>query len=166
MPITPLSWVLLQSNLVHRCTMTSFHQNRKYKFVNNNKQPQATRTCNCRLCLYITSLSWVLLHPNLVTTTNSLRQQKLVIVVYVYNYPMLCPFVAKLGTLMYSDKVSSKQKLQVCKQQQRASGNKKLLMLFMFITCLCWVLLQQNLIHFCTRTQAQLCRKKRKETSK
>ena len=31
-----------------------------------------------------------------------------------------------LGTLMYYDKVSSKQKLQVFKQQKTASGNKNL----------------------------------------
>ena len=30
----------------------------------------------------------------------------------------------KLGTLMYHDECSSKQKLQACKQQQTASGNK------------------------------------------
>ena len=30
----------------------------------------------------------------------------------------------KLGTLMYHDKSSSKQKLQGCKQQQTASGKK------------------------------------------
>ena len=51
---------------------------------------------------------------------------KLVIVVYVYNFTMLCPFVTKLGTLTYFDKVSSKQKIHVCKQQQTASGNEML----------------------------------------
>ena len=49
------------------------------------------------------------------TTTNSLRQQKLVIVVYAYNFPKLGPLTTKLGTLMYCDKFSSKQEVQVCK---------------------------------------------------
>ena len=39
---------------------------------------------------------------------------------------MLGPLTTKLGTLMYYDKFSSKQNLQVCKQQQTASGNKNL----------------------------------------
>ena len=62
--------------------MTSFHQNRIYKFVNNNKQPQATKP---------------------------------VIVVYAYNFPKLGPLTTKLGALMYCDKFSSKQEIQVCK---------------------------------------------------
>ena len=36
----------------------------------------------------------------------------------------------KLGTLMYHDESSSKQKLQGCKQQQTASGSKWCLCLF------------------------------------
>ena len=36
---------------------------------------------------------------------------------------MLGYLTSKPGTLMYYDKFSSKQKLQVCKQQQTASGN-------------------------------------------
>ena len=60
------------------------------------------------------------------TTTNCLKQQKLVIVVYAYNFPVLGLLITILGTLMYYDKFSSKQKLQVCKQQQTASGNKNL----------------------------------------
>ena len=39
---------------------------------------------------------------------------------------MLGAITTKLGTLTYYDKVSSEQKLQVCKQQQTASGNKNL----------------------------------------
>ena len=35
---------------------------------------------------------------------------------------MVGPLTMKLGTLMYSDKSSSKYKLQVCKQQQSDSG--------------------------------------------
>ena len=34
------------------------------------------------------------------------KQQKLVIVVYAYNLPMLGPFSIILGTVMYYDKVS------------------------------------------------------------
>ena len=36
---------------------------------------------------------------------------------------MVGPLTMKLGTLMYHDESSSKQKLQACKQQQTASGN-------------------------------------------
>ena len=57
---------------------------------------------------------------------NSLRQYKLVNVVYTYNLLMLGPITMKLGTLMSNDKSSPKQKLQVCKQQQTASGNVNL----------------------------------------
>ena len=39
---------------------------------------------------------------------------------------MVGPLTMKLGTLMYHDESSSKQKLQVRKQQQTASGNKNL----------------------------------------
>ena len=37
---------------------------------------------------------------------------------------MVGPITMKLGTLMYYDESSSTLKLQVCKQQQTASGNK------------------------------------------
>ena len=37
---------------------------------------------------------------------------------------MVGPLTMKLATLMYHGESSSKQKLQVCKQQQTASGNK------------------------------------------
>ena len=53
-------------------------------------------------------------------------QQTLVIVVYAYNFSVLGLLTTILGTLMYYDKFSSKQKLQVCKQQQTAPGNKYL----------------------------------------
>ena len=79
--------------------------------------------------------------------TNSLRQQKLVIIVYACNLPMLGLLTTILGTLMYYDKSSSKQKLQVCKQRQTASGNKNLYLLFIALTSLSWVLLQPNLVH-------------------
>ena len=36
---------------------------------------------------------------------------------------MLGPLTIKLGKLMYHDESSQQQKLQVCKQQQTASGN-------------------------------------------
>ena len=39
---------------------------------------------------------------------------------------MVRPLTMKLGTLMHHDEISLKQKLQVCKQQQTAPGNKKL----------------------------------------
>ena len=42
------------------------------------------------------------------------------------NFPVLGAIITRLGTLMYYDKFSSKQELQVCKQQQTASGNKNL----------------------------------------
>ena len=38
---------------------------------------------------------------------------------------MVGPLTMKLGTLMYHDESSSKQKLQACKQQQTALGNKR-----------------------------------------
>ena len=45
------------------------------------------------------------------------------------------PLTIKLGILIYHDKSSSKQKLQVCKHQQTALGNK---MMFVPITSLLW----------------------------
>ena len=39
---------------------------------------------------------------------------------------MVGPQTMKLGTLMYHDESSSKQKLQGCKQQQTPSGKKDL----------------------------------------
>ena len=73
--------------------------------------------------------------------TNRLKHQTLVIIVCANKFPMLDPFTTKLSTLMYYDKVSSKQKLQVCKQQQTASGNKNL---FMFKTSLYWALYESK----------------------
>ena len=67
--------------------------NKSYKFVNNNKQPQAIKTCKHFIA---------------------------------YNLLMVGRLTMKIGTLMFHDKSSSKQKLQVCKQQQTASGNEYL----------------------------------------
>ena len=54
---------------------------------------------------------------------------------------MVGPQTMKLGTLMYHDESSSKQKLQACKQQQQAaSGNKNLYMVFVPINYL-WLVL-------------------------
>ena len=46
--------------------------------------------------------------------------------VVCYNLLMAGPPTVKHRTLMYHDKRSSKHDLQVCKQQQTASGNKNL----------------------------------------
>ena len=70
--------------------MIRVHCKMNYKFVNNNKQPQAI---------------------------------KLVHSVCASNLLMVGPLTTKLGTLIYNDESSSTHKLQVCKQQQTASGN-------------------------------------------
>ena len=57
---------------------------------NNNKQPQAIKTCVNGVC--------------------------------ASNLVMVGSLTMKLGTLMYHDESSSKQKLQACKQQQTAPG--------------------------------------------
>ena len=49
---------------------------------------------------------------------------KLVNGVCASNLLIVGPLTMKLGTLMYHDESSSKQKLQGCKQQQTASGKK------------------------------------------
>ena len=48
---------------------------------------------------------------------------KLVNSVCSYNLLMVGPLAMKIGTLIYHDKSSSKQKLQVCKRQKTVSGN-------------------------------------------
>ena len=53
-------------------------------------------------------------------------ETKLVTQVCAYNLLKLGPLTMKLGALMHHDESSSKPKLQVCKQQQTASGNKNL----------------------------------------
>ena len=65
--------------------MTSFHQNRNYKFV-NNKQSQATKACNVVSAYNL---------PMLCGLTTKLVN------VYAYNFPMLGPLATNPCTLMY-----------------------------------------------------------------
>ena len=88
---------------------------------------------HCTHYVYTPSLVSKCKHYKFVNDINSLRQCKLVNVVCTQNLLMLEPITMKLGTRMSHDKSLPKQKLQVCKQQQTASGN---VMLFAPITYL------------------------------
>ena len=61
-----------------------------------------------------------------VNNNNSLRQLNLYINVYAYNLVVLAFLTMILGTLVHDTTLMSKPHLQVCKQQQIASGIKNL----------------------------------------
>ena len=79
-------------------------------------------------------------HRNRNYKVNNNKHPQAINGVCAYKLLVVGPLTMKLGTLMYHDESSSKQKLQVCKQQQIASGNKYLYMVFVPIICL-WLVL-------------------------
>ena len=68
---------------------------------------------------------------------NSLRQQNLYTNVYGYNLVVLAFLSMRLATLVHNTTLMSKPHLQVCKQQQTASGIKTCKLTLLPITWLC-----------------------------